>query len=191
MEGVRTIPISPKGSLALGIVTRFIPPLYVEVCGKIIWMGRLQMSITNVNADPSWRGYAEGIAQSAVFSAFHNVIIHRRDEGYTKADIADRMGMDRAAFTKLTSNPSNMKINTIAAMAASLDVEMVFVLIDKKNPGVVYTSIGTYTASSSVKNIAGFVGSYIQTNMSIDASHVSVAMRPIYHSTAIQPRTVP
>jgi hypothetical protein len=163
----------------------------VEVRGKIIWMGRLQMSITNVNADSSWRGYAEGIAQSAVFSAFHNVIIHRKNEGYTKADIADRMGMDRAAFTKLTSNPSNMKINTIAAMAASLDVEMVFVLIDKKNPGVVYTSIGMYTASSSVKNIAGFVGSYIHTNMSIKANNVSVDMRPVYYSTTLQSRWAP
>ena len=191
MGGVRTIPLSPKVSLALGIATRFSTPSSVEVHGKIIWMGRLQMSITNVNADPSWRGYVEGIAQSAVFSAFHNVIIQRKDEGYTKADIADRMGMDRAAFTKLTSNPSNMKINTLAVMAASLDVEMVFVLIDRNNRGVVYTSIGTYTASSSVKNIAGFDGSYIQTNMSIDASHVNIATQSINHSTAISPRTVP
>lgn len=149
------------------------------------------MSITNVTVD--WNKYAEGMAQSAVFSAFHNVIVQRKNEGHTKADIADRMGIDRAAFTKLTSNPSNMKISTIAVMAASLDVEIVFVLVDKKNPGVVYTSIGTYTASSSVKNIAGFAGTYIHTNVSADANNVSVAMQPVYYSTAtaIQARRVP
>jgi len=101
-------------------------------------------TVTSFNTDPNGNRYAEGIAQSEFFSAFHNLMVHRKSEGCSKAEIADHMGIDRAAFTKLTSSPSNMKINTIATMANALNADIVFMLVDRSDRSRVFLSVGTY-----------------------------------------------
>jgi transcriptional regulator with XRE-family HTH domain len=73
----------------------------------------------------------EGVFENAVYSAFSNLLAIRKEEGLKKSDIADRMGVDRATVTELTTSPTNMKIMTAASLANALAADIVFLLIDR------------------------------------------------------------
>ena len=79
------------------------------------------------------RHVAIGVAENAIFSTFYNLVSQRKIEGLSKAQVAERMGVGRAVVTKLTSEPTNMKISTMASMANALDADIVFLLVDRHN----------------------------------------------------------
>jgi transcriptional regulator with XRE-family HTH domain len=108
---------------------------------------------TVYRSDPSNRLYAEGFTQNAIFGAFYNLVECRRKEGITKAAIAERMDADRTVVTKLTTAPTNMKITTMASLANALDADIVFILMDRKQKGRIFTSIGSYVIGHGTSNV--------------------------------------
>jgi transcriptional regulator with XRE-family HTH domain len=114
----------------------------------------MSTDVTNFSPDSYGRLVAEGVTENAIFSAFYNLVSQRKVEGLSKADLAERMGSDRATVTKLTSAPSNMKISTMASLANALGADVLFLLVDRSNSGYIYSSIGTYTSPSYFQSIS-------------------------------------
>lgn len=148
----------------------------------------MSTAIQTYRPDAFGRHVAQGVVENAFFSAFYNLITQRRDEGYTKAIIAERMGIDRAAVTKLTSSPTNMKISTISSMANALDADIVMVLVDRSHRGRIFTSIGTHISRNNSRNVAFNSGvlSLPMTNVGVPFA-VNTANNTL-HST-LTPRT--
>jgi len=107
----------------------------------------MSTKIVDFKPDVHGRFVVEGVFEQAVFSAFTNLVWERKDEGLTKAVVADRMGVDRATVTKITTAPTNMKIRTAAAFANALDADILFLLVDR-NQGRMFSAIGTHVHSA-------------------------------------------
>jgi hypothetical protein len=65
------------------------------------------------------------------------------------------MDADRAAVTKLTSSPTNMKISTMAALANALDADICFFLVDRKTGAYIFSPVGTHTRTYQNVSLAG------------------------------------
>jgi transcriptional regulator with XRE-family HTH domain len=104
--------------------------------------------MTAFSPDVYGRHEAVGVAENAVFSAFYNLLSQRRGDGLTKAILAEKMNVDRATVTKITSGPTNMKISTMASLANALDADMVVMFVDRSYRGRYFTSIGMHVASN-------------------------------------------
>jgi DNA-binding XRE family transcriptional regulator len=115
----------------------------------------MSTAIRSYQPDAFGRQVVQGVVENAVFSAFYNLVTHRREEGYTKAMIAERMDVDRAAVTKLTSSPTNMKISTMAALANALDADICFFLVDRKTGAYIFSPVGTHTRTYQNVSLAG------------------------------------
>ena len=130
----------------------------------------MSTAIQSYQPDAHGRLVAEGVVENAVFSSFYNLIVHRRAEGYTKAMIAERMDIDRATVTKLTSRPTNMKISTIASMANALDADICFLLIDRNNRANYFSSIGAHVRP--IQNV-----SFVGPQLNIQTTPINVAVQ--------------
>jgi transcriptional regulator with XRE-family HTH domain len=114
----------------------------------------MSTNMMTFSPDEYGRREAEGVAQNAVFSAFYSLVSQRRTEGVTKSAIAEKMNVDRATITRITSDPTNMKISTMASLANALDAEMVIILVDRSHRGRFFTSIGMHISQNSPMNVA-------------------------------------
>jgi hypothetical protein len=108
----------------------------------------MSTKIVDFKPDVHGRFVVEGVFEQAVFSAFTNLVWERKDEGLTKAIVAERMCVDRATVTKLTTTPTNMKIRTAASFANALDADILFLLVDR-HQGRMFSAIGTHVYPSA------------------------------------------
>ena len=87
--------------------------------------------------------YSVDVMKARIFGAFLCAAQHRKDtEKLTRKMLAEAMCKDEGVVSKLFAAPTNMTIKTIAELCVSLDVELQFALIDRKEPGRVFLDIG-------------------------------------------------
>lgn len=96
----------------------------------------------------------EGVFESAVFSAFNNLVCARKEEGQlSKTIVSERMGVNKSVVTKLTATSTNMKLHTVASMANALDADVLILLVDRRESRV-FSAIGDHAGQVIVGNIS-------------------------------------
>lgn len=87
--------------------------------------------------------FDRGMLRAAIASLFWAVISDRRKHGYKLRDLADALGCDKSQVSRWFSNdPPNWQVDTIADIAAALDVELRIEAIERKT-GQRFTASGS------------------------------------------------
>jgi transcriptional regulator with XRE-family HTH domain len=143
----------------------------------------MSTNMTAFSPDVYGRHEAVGVAENAIFSAFYNLLSQRRAEGLTKSVLAEKMNVDRATVTKITSGPTNMKISTMASLANALNVDMVVMFVDRSYRGRYFTSIGMHVAPNCNVAFNTDAISFKDTNVSIGMNTANNATSTFATST--------
>jgi len=81
--------------------------------------------------------------QTEIFGAFLTACRARKvEEGFSRVELARRMGKDKSVITRLLKGHSNMKVETIAEFANAVEADIGFYLVDRKNRYRVFTGHG-------------------------------------------------
>ncbi len=90
------------------------------------------------------RAYDREMLRSTFVSIFWAAITERRKrERFTLQSLADRLGIDKSAVSRWFSGENqNWETDTIADIAAALDLELEITARERSNPSVVITASG-------------------------------------------------
>jgi len=88
------------------------------------------------------RDYDRDMLKSAFQSLIYGVYLHRKtSDGLTLTELAKRLGKNKSELSKWFNNLPNWQLETLADLAAELEVELIVAAKDRKT-GLVFTETG-------------------------------------------------
>src|SRR5579862_9305593 len=107
------------------------------------------MSMNHKSAPKFVRAYVRGMLRSAFVSLFWAIIMERRKQGaFTLAALAKALGANKGEVSRWFNGDPNWTVNTIAAIADALNVEIRIQAIDRET-GAVFTPAGIVQSSAT------------------------------------------
>jgi transcriptional regulator with XRE-family HTH domain len=123
-----------------------------------------------------YRGLHAKLIERRIFGAFFSLVQDRRKtSGLTRRQLAERMGRNETAVSRLMAGPTNWTLRTISELSDALGVQFEFRLVDQADPSVQFGERGKI-AKNEYAHVTGIsrIGATINKRLSVSAPPITV-----------------
>lgn len=114
---------NPSGANASAAGPRKAAIPFLDTSAKTSWNAAI--SDLSQTLSPGHLGYFQGRLRTKLYSALMRLFLEEKKQGFTRADLARRLGKRPEQVTRWLAGPGNLKIDTLSDLLLAMGHELV------------------------------------------------------------------